>query len=151
LIVARTFSKWAGLAGLRAGYGIFARDLANIVLKIKPPYNVSVAAQAAIKASFEDLDYLLEKVKIIVAERDRLLGELRKIAFLEPYPSEANFVLCKITRGSLANIRAGLEAQGIFLRYYDDPRLRSNLRISVGTPDQNDRLLRSLREIEESV
>lgn len=151
LIVLRTFSKWAGLAGLRAGYGIFSQVLADYIIKIKPPYNVSQAAQAAIKASLEDVDYLLDRVKTIVVERDRLLAELRGMGYLEPYPSEANFILCKVTRGTLAHIRAMLEMQGIFLRYYDDPRLQRNLRISVGTPEQNDILLKSLREIGESV
>ncbi|MCL5960252.1 MAG: histidinol-phosphate transaminase [Chloroflexi bacterium] len=151
LIVARTFSKWAGLAGLRIGYGIFPRTLVDYILKIKPPYNVNVAAQAAVNASLRDVDYLRDKVRTIVSEKNRLASELKEISFLSPHPSEANFILCVLTRGELGAIRAILEGHGIFFRYYDDPGLRNCLRISVGTPDQNDRVLATLREIDERV
>ena len=146
LIVARTFSKWAGLAGVRAGYGVFSRILVDYIMKIKPPYNVSVAAQVAVNASLDDLDYLQDKINRIVAERERLLTDLGRFSFLQPHPSEANFILCTMTEGDVAEWRTKLESRGIFFRYYDDPRLRDCLRISIGTPEQNDRVLATLRE-----
>lgn len=150
LIIARTFSKWAGLAGLRFGYGIFPMALVPHVLKMKPPYNVSLAAQVAVKASLDDLEYLLEKVNLIRAERERLFAELKELDFLESYPSEANFILCKLRRGELAYVRKSMESQGIFLRYYSDPLLANCLRISVGTPEQNDVVLEKLRALDQS-
>ena len=72
LVILRTFSKWAGLAGLRAGYGVFPPALASLLLRIKPPYNLNVAAQVAVLASLEDVDLLRERVASLVRERERL-------------------------------------------------------------------------------
>ena len=63
LIVLRTFSKWAGLAGLRIGLGVMDLDLANVMMTVKPPYNVNLAAEVALLASLEDLSGLMERVK----------------------------------------------------------------------------------------
>ncbi|MBI4320738.1 MAG: histidinol-phosphate transaminase [Chloroflexi bacterium] len=151
LIVARTFSKWAGLAGLRVGYGIFPKVLVPHLLKIKPPYNVNNAAQAAVKASLTDIEFLLERVKLIVAERDRLMEGLRRLGFLHPYPSQGNFVLCRLVRGDLRDLRARLEKKGIFFRYYGDPALKNCFRISAGTYEQTNRVLEELAQIGESL
>ena len=147
LIVLRTFSKWAGLAGLRFGYGVFPTALVEQAMKLKPPYNVNLAAQVAVRASLADLDDLMDKVRLIRVERDRLYGELQRIDFLVPYPSEANFILCKLLRGDLQHVKHELEGQGVFLRYYSDPLLSNCLRISVGTPEQNDYVLEKLRSM----
>src|SRR5262249_52154275 len=72
LAVLRSFSKWAGLAGLRIGYGLFHEELIKHLWKIKQPYNINVAAQAAALGSLEDVDYLMEKVSCIVGERERI-------------------------------------------------------------------------------
>ena len=80
LIVLRTFSKWAGLAGLRIGYGFFPTEVASYLMKIKPPYNINAAAQTAVLASLTDIDYLRHNVAKIVAERERLFAKLNVIA-----------------------------------------------------------------------
>jgi histidinol-phosphate aminotransferase len=72
LMVLRTFSKWAGLAGLRIGYGIFPPRVADYLMRIKLPYNVSAAAQVAVRESLNDIDYLMSQVRAVVAERERL-------------------------------------------------------------------------------
>ena len=97
LMVLRTFSKWAGLAGLRVGYGIFPPKIAEYLLTIKLPYNVNMAALVAVQESLKDIDYLMGNVKAIITERDRLFGELKKLKFLEPFPSRANFIFCRVT------------------------------------------------------
>lgn len=150
LVVLRTFSKWAGLAGLRIGYGIFPLALMPHLWKIKQPYNVNVAADAAARASLADLTALQRNVRRLVTERARLEVELARVPFLEPYPSRSNFVLCRVT-GSLSarELRDALAAEGIIIRFYDKPRLRDHVRISAGTPDQTDRLLAALRQIGE--
>ena len=80
LAVLRTFSKWAGLAGLRIGYGLFHEELIQHLWKIKQPYNINVAAQAAALGSLEDVDYLMDKVRIVVAERERIYARLQSLA-----------------------------------------------------------------------
>lgn len=147
LIVLRTFSKWAGLAGLRAGYGVFPRAIAEVILKIKMPYNMNVAAQAAILASLADTDTLRQRVRAIVAERERLFEGLGRLPWLRPWPSQANFILCEVKGLDAGQVARRLQARGIFVRYFDRPELRRCLRISVGKPEHSDRLLAALREI----
>lgn len=147
LMVLRTFSKWAGLAGMRVGYGLFPPRIADYLLKIKMPYNVSVAAIIAIRESFKDIAYLTENIKAIVAERDRLFKQLKKFDWLKPYPSRANFILCNILNNKANELCQQLESRGILVRFYDTPRLQNFIRISVGKPEHTDALVKALREI----
>jgi histidinol-phosphate aminotransferase len=147
LMVLRTFSKWAGLAGLRIGYGIFPSKIAEYLLKIKNPYNVNVAAIVAVRESLKDIDYLMDRVRAIVAERERLFGELKKLKFLKPFPSQANFIFCHVLNGKASEIQQKLQKRGILVRYFDQPRLRNSIRISVGKPEHTDALIKALKEI----
>ncbi|NDJ51981.1 MAG: histidinol-phosphate transaminase, partial [Chloroflexi bacterium] len=153
LITLRTFSKWAGLAGLRVGYGIMPLWIMEHMWKIKQPYNVSVSAQAAALASLEDLPRLLDNVARIITERERLYLALESIDYLKPYPTAANFVLCRVVGGQLdaLTLKTHLAKRGILVRYYNKPGLENCLRITVGKPDQTDRLVDVLREIGESL
>ena len=145
LIVLRTLSKWAGLAGLRVGYGIFPQWILAHLLKIKQPYNVNVAGTAAAIASLADVAYLMENVAKLVAERERLFKGLAGFDFLVPYPSHANFVLCRVVGRDAAELQADLARQGILIRYFNTPGLQEHIRISVGKPAETDALLRALR------
>jgi len=147
LIVLRTFSKWAGLAGLRIGYGIFPLDIIRHLWKIKQPYNVNVAAQAAALASLEHLDYLRANVQRIVTERERLYAELVQFDFLHPYPSHSNFILCRVLGRDARQLKLSLEREGILIRYFNKPGLRDCIRISAGKPDQTEVLIQALREV----
>jgi histidinol-phosphate aminotransferase len=151
LIVLRTFSKWAGLAGLRVGYGVFSPRLAEVLLKIKPPYNVNMAAMLAAKVSLKDRAYLLGTVRKMINERGRLLRKLERLSFLRPVPSRANFILCEVIRGQARNIQDELEKQGILIRYYATPLLRNYIRISVGKPEHTDRIIQALQELGEKI
>jgi histidinol-phosphate aminotransferase len=147
LIVLRTFSKWAGLAGLRVGYGVFPLRIASYMMAIKIPHNVSVASEVAVKASFEDIKYLQGLVKAIVTERDRMFSEIKKISWLKPYPSHANFLYCEVLRGTAGELHQKLQRKGVLVRYFDNPLLRNSIRISAGRPEQTDTLLKALREL----
>jgi histidinol-phosphate aminotransferase len=170
LIVLRTFSKWAGLAGLRIGYGLFPLEIAGYLMKIKQPYNANAAAQAAVLASLADMEYLRLNVMKIVMERGRLFGKLKELGWLTPYPSRANFVLCSLGDPPLCrsegarrpkNLAPGklpeksrareiwqqLRKKGIFVRYFDTPLLKDCLRVSVGRPEDTDALIEALKEV----
>ena len=149
LVVLRTFSKAAGIAGLRLGYGICPAWLMGELWKFKQPYNVNVAATVAGLASLRDLPYLRATVEKLKAERRRLIDALRTIPYLAPQPSEANFVLCRVLDRSAKEVKLALERQGILVRYYSKPGLDNCIRISVGRPDQTERLLAALRAIGE--
>jgi len=148
LIVLRTFSKWAGLAGLRVGYGLLPPEIADYLLKIKIPYNVNTAALVAVEESLKDIDYLMRTVKVIITERDRLFKELKKIQWLKPVPSQANFILCEVLKGEAGELRQKLQNKGILVRYFEHPILKNFIRISVGKPEHTDALIQALREIE---
>ena len=147
LIVTRTFSKWAGLAGLRAGYGVFPPAVAETIRKIKMPYNMSVAAQAAVLASLEDRAALAENVKMIVSERERMAKALAGFPWLRVYPSRANFLLCQVQGRPATEVQAQLRERGVLVRYFNSPGVRGCLRISVGRLEDTDRLLAALSEI----
>ena len=147
LIVLRTFSKWAGLAGLRIGYGIFPAEITPYLMKIKQPYNINAAAQTAVLASLANIEYLSLNVAKIIAEREQLFNKLRELEWLKPYPSRANFILCSILNESAKEIWCQLRKKGIFVRYFDSPRLRNYLRISIGKPEDTDTLIKALMEV----
>ena len=147
LVVLRTFSKWAGLAGLRVGYGIFPHWIISHLLKIKQPYNVNVAGSAAALASLADVRQLQVNIRKIVEERERLYSALRNFDFLEPYPSEANFILSRVVGRDAAGLKAALAERGILIRYFSTPRLQDHVRISVGTPSQTSVLSNALEVI----
>ena len=147
LMVLRTFSKRAGLAGLRVGYGAFPSALMPHLWKIKQPYNVSVAATAAAIAALEDAGYMADVVARLTAERDRLSQCLAAIAYLQPYPSRANFILCRVVGRDARQIKLALEQQGILVRYFNKPGLTDCIRISVGKPEHTDALINALKAL----
>jgi histidinol-phosphate aminotransferase len=118
-----------------------------VLIKVKPPYNVNLAAQVAVKESIRDSEYLLGTVKKMIEERARLFTELQKLDFLMPVPSQANFILCEVTRGDAKAIQDDLEKRGILIRYYNTPLLRNYIRISAGKPEQTDKIIRALQEL----
>ncbi|MCH8814028.1 MAG: histidinol-phosphate transaminase [Chloroflexi bacterium] len=147
LIAVRTFSKWAGLAGLRAGYAIVPKPMAEVIWRVKIPYNLTAAAEQAIMASLDDIPALNANVARIIEERGRLFGELASQSWLRPFESEANFLLCEV-RGLMAkDVRDRLRERGILVRYFDAAGIKNCLRISVGKSEDTDRLMSALGEI----
>jgi len=144
LIVLRTFSKWAGLAGLRVGYGVFPSWIMPYLWTAKQPYNISVAASQAALAALRHADKLEEIGKKIITERERLYEALKEIPYLDPYPSQSNFILCRVIGRDAATLKADLASAGILVRYFRKPGLDDHIRISVGTPEQVDVLLEYL-------
>ena len=149
LIVLRTLSKWAGLAGLRVGYGVFPAALMPHLWKIKQPYNINVAADLAARVSLQDAAYLLERVGQLVVQRKRLETAFAELPFLSPYPSQANFLLNRVIGMAAADLRDQLARAGIIVRYYEKPRLFDHIRISAGTEAQVDQLLDILSALAE--
>jgi histidinol-phosphate aminotransferase len=149
LVVLRTFSKWAGLAGLRVGYAIMPTLLAAAVNKLRSPYNVNAAGLVAARASLDDLEYLMSNVRAIVAERERMLSALTQIEFLQPLPSRGNFVLCRVVGHPAHEVKNHLKRRGILVRAYTGPRLSEYLRFTIGTRAQNDQVLKTLEGLVE--
>ncbi|WP_420644410.1 histidinol-phosphate transaminase [Candidatus Leptofilum sp.] len=147
LAVLRTFSKLAGLAGLRVGYGAFPEWLLPHLWKIKQPYNINVAASLAALASLEDQQWLQEKVQLLVTEREHLFTELGTISYLNPFPSRSNFILCRVVGRDAQQLKLDLEQAGILVRYFKKPGVDNCIRISAGRPEETDRLIAELRRL----
>jgi len=148
LIVLRTFSKWAGLAGLRIGYGIFPQEFVPIVMKIKQPYNVSVAAERAACTSMQHIDQLHANQALIIAEKQHLFNKLGEIPWLIPHPSDANFILVSIKGRQASEIKKQLRLRGILVRHFDKPGIENYIRISVGKPEDTNKLMAALHQME---
>ena len=108
---------------------------------------MNAAAQVAAIASLRDRDYLEDTIKSIIRERSRLFDEIKTIGGLNPWPSEANFILCGVLDKDAHEIYLALRRKGILIRYFDTPLLRNYIRVSIGKPEQNDALVAALREI----
>ena len=149
LIVMRTFSKWAGLAGLRVGYMIASPVVNSAIMAIKQPYNVNVAADYGARAALAHADKIMTtQVKPMLSERDRMTSELEALGWLTSVPTESNFVLYKVAPPFVASeIVAALRAKGVLVRYYPNGRLAGYIRISAGRPADTDRLIAVMKEI----
>ena len=147
LVIIRTFSKWTGLAGLRLGYALLAPHLAGYLERIRAPYNVNAAAVVATLATLADLEDVQANVACLIAERERLQETLATFPWLEPLPSQANFILCRVKGRTAQEVVGALARRGILIRGFSDPAMAGYIRISVGRPDQADALIAVLREL----
>ena len=139
VVVLRTMSKFAGLAGMRVGYGVFPESLVGYALRVMPAFaNVGSASAAAAIASLEDLPYLEGVVARIVADRDALAERLRRIPGVVPVDSATNFLLVKLPVEDAGPVVAELGRRGIFVRHFGRPDLglQPYLRVSLGTPEE---------------
>ena len=147
LVVLRTMSKWAGLAGLRVGYGIMSPRLVQHIMDIKSPYNVSTAAEAGLLASLEDASALMKNVKRIVDERERVFSLLSSMPGVTPWPSHGNFILCQFAPERAHDYYESLAKRGIFVRSFSSERLRDCFRVAIGTSEQSDAFIEALGEL----
>ena len=146
VIILRSMSKGYSLAGLRFGYAIAQPSLIEGLMKVKDSYNVDALAIAAATAAIKDQDYFKANIEKIIKERARLTKQLRDMGF-ELADSYSNFLLaCSKTPGA-ADIYNRLVEDNIYVRYFDLPGLDDKLRITVGSEDQNDKLLDALNKI----
>jgi histidinol-phosphate aminotransferase len=141
VVVLRTFSKAYGLAAFRIGYGIAAAEFAGLLNRMRQPFNVNALAQAAAIAALDDGAFVERCVRENRMGLRRLEAGVTQLG-LEFVPSEANFLLVKVGDG--AAVFAALQARGMIVRPLKPYHLPEWLRITVGTPDQNERLLRDL-------
>ena len=147
MIVLRTFSKAMAMAGLRVGYLLSSPELAREVHKATLPYNLNFFSATAAEVACERYDLLRPRIELIISERERLLKRLAAIEGLEPVPSSANFM---IARAQLPprKIFEGLVARDILVRDVSKyPMLSEYFRLSVGSVEENDRLIAALEEV----
>ena len=147
LVVLRSFGPWAGLHGLPVGYALCSTRAAARLQRLTPPGGLKRAAQLAAIASLGDRENLMQRVHRIRLERGRLYRQLRKLHLLQPYPSDANFLLCRMTRGEASTVQRHLQADGILVKAISDRWLSNHLRIGVGRPEDTNLLITSLKKL----
>ena len=144
LVVLRTFSKAMSMAGLRFGYMMAHPEIAREVNKSKLPYNVNIFTLAAAQIVIERRTVLSQAIETLVRERDRVFGELQKRPAVRAFPSQANFILIKTAKPARELFDA-MYSQGVLIRDVSAyPLLDRCLRVSIGTPEENDRFLAAL-------
>ena len=145
LVVLQTLSKAWGLAGLRLGMAFAGEDIIHIYNKIKPPYNIAQSTQDIVLQALDNVEEVNDMIRVIVAERKLLEEKLSALPQVQRiYPSDANFLLVKVTEAKAAyNYLLG---KGIVVRDRSNVQLCEDcLRITVGTPEENNALVNSLR------
>ncbi len=146
VILLRSMSKGYSLAGLRFGYGIAQPGLTAGLMKVKDSYNVDAVSIAAAAAAIKDRKYFEENIEKIRKDRGLLTAQLRALKF-EAADSFANFVLAERKNCKAREIYDKLVERNIYVRHFDLPGLSDKLRITVGTAEQNDKLVLALKEI----
>jgi histidinol-phosphate aminotransferase len=122
-------------------------QLASYLFTIKSPYNVSVAAESAMLASLDDTDILLQRVRDLVEERERMSHALKQIPGIHCFPSKGNFILCRFPDNMSASIYTALTTRGIFVRKFSSSQTSNCLRISIGKDYQNDTVVNAISSI----
>ena len=148
LLIIRTLSKSHSLAGLRIGYALGNAGLISGLQRIKNAFNsypVDNLAQAGAIAAIEDENYTREILNKITATRDRITNELQALGFVIP-ESRSNFIFITHPRFRAADIFTYLRANGVLVRYFNKPRLENYLRVSIGTGEQMDIVLKVIEE-----
>lgn len=151
LVVLRTFSKAFGLAGARVGWIVAHEDVIAAVDKTLPPYNLNIFAQEAALAALRRGDLVAERVQLIVRERERVARAMDRLGIVPSYPSDTNFILFR-TPLPAAELFERLRRQGVLVRDVSgQPLLERCLRVTIGTPEDNERFLRALASALEDV
>lgn len=147
LVVCQTTSKSRSLAGLRVGFAIAQAHLIAALEAVKNSFNsypIDRFAIAAAVASFEDQDYFQEQCEKVIASREKLVDNLTELGF-NVLPSKANFIFATHSLHDAAQLAEQLREQGIIVRYFNKPRINQFLRITIGTDEQNQRLVDTLK------
>ncbi len=145
LVVLHTLSKAWGLAGLRLGMAFASEEIIEVFNKVKPPYNINEASQELALEALKNVEQVNDWIQKTVNEREKLANELSKLEIIEKiYPSDANFVLVKTTNAKA--IYTHLVEKGIIVRDRSKVELcEGSLRITIGTPEENDILIDTLK------
>lgn len=146
VIVLQTLSKGYSLAGLRLGFGIANPALLSGLIKVKDSYNVDAVACAVGAAAIADQSHKRTNAQKVKESRQWMANELTELGFYV-FPSEANFLLARSPSEDAESLYKSLKDRHILVRYFNQPRLTDKLRITVGTPQQNESLINALREI----
>ncbi|MCQ4309640.1 histidinol-phosphate transaminase [Pseudomonas stutzeri] len=147
LLVTQTLSKSRSLAGLRVGLAVGHPDLIEALERIKNSFNsypLDRIAIAGAAAAFEDREYFEQTCQQVITSREAVVTSMQALGF-EVLPSAANFIFARHPQRDAAELAAGLRERGVIVRHFKHPRIDQYLRITIGTPEQNQALLDALK------
>jgi len=145
LAITRSFSKSWRLAGARLGYLVAGAPIIEEIQKVRLPYHLSALSQAAALAALGNAEEIMATLETIKHERGRVFRELSTMGGILPFPSDANFILFRVESKPAAEVWQELLERGILIRDFSDvPRCEGCLRVSIGTPEQNEKFLNAL-------
>jgi histidinol-phosphate aminotransferase len=148
LAVLRSFSKAFGLAGLRLGYLVSSKHIVKYVQRVVGPFNVNSVTQQAIVLALQNWSYFKEKINLVVNEREWLMKNLQQIDGVSPYPSDANFILFKVTKTNLTSavVTERMENRNVLVKDRGHlPLLENCIRVTVGTRNMNETFVSALK------
>ncbi len=147
LIITRSFSKWAGLAGLRVGYVVAREEVINGLVRIKVPCNVNGVAQYFASYALDHKDEFIERLRKIIDLRERTVERLRKFPEIKVISSHTAFFIIKLnTIGNCQQLQKYLEGKNILVMAIDQARLENSLRVNVGTEEALERFCSSFEK-----
>mgnify|MGYP005831170605 CR=1 FL=1 len=151
LLILRTFSKAFKLAGGRFGYALGQPRLIGALKAAQLPFSVGIFQQTAAEILLEEKGYFLNEIRKTIVERERLFNVLKEFKTLHPFPSKANFLFVESSALTAEKIFHRLFQKGILVRIFHSPELKNSFRITVGKPEENNFLVKTLQEIEKEV
>lgn len=147
LVILQTMSKAFGLAGIRLGISIANPEIIDYMMKVKAPYNINKLTSEAAIRGYSNIESMKTNVGEILSERERLISELEKVGGVEKiFPTDANFMIFKVPEA--LDIYKKLAEKGVIVRYRgNEPHCDNCLRLTIGTPDENDQFITALKQV----
>jgi len=150
LVILRTLSKWAGLAGLRIGYAIASPAIISVVNSIKSPYNVNIFAQSIAEKVVTDPRAVLSKVRELVGLRDEIISKLQQVPGIMVFPSQSAYIVFKLRDDRTDALNDYLRQRGIILKSLNQPILGKCLRLNMGTTEEIERFFTAVSDWSQS-
>jgi histidinol-phosphate aminotransferase len=147
MVVIRTLSKACSLAGARLGYALASPALAEGIEKAKLPFSVGIFQHVAGEILLRDRTFIKETVDRVIEERAYVYRTLTAIPGITPVPTQANFILMNVAKKSAQDVYNMLYKKGVLVRHFNTPELRDTLRVTIGTHDENEIFIETLRSI----
>lgn len=147
IVIIRTLSKAFGLAGLRLGYLLTNAEIASAVQKAKLPFSVGIFGQIAGEVLLKKNEYIQDIVEKIMNEKEKVFSELNNIPTVKPIQSYTNFILFRTNSVPGKELFDKMYKRGVLLRFFNTPRLKNTLRVTIGKPDQNKIFIETLKKV----
>jgi histidinol-phosphate aminotransferase len=147
MVILRTFSKYFALAGLRIGYSCVGKDLAQLVEFSARYLGYNLLSEKIALAALDDKEYYPRIAKLMEEDKEMYFNEFSRLQGFTPFPSEANFILVRYPKALKQGLKSGVERRDVIVKFLDDPGLEDCIRITVGTKEQNAKVMDAFKQV----